>query len=89
MKNKIINYFIKKIKQEQHYSDEQIAEIKYGLEAIYLTISKTILIFIMAAFTGVFKEIYTFDMPLLENVYVKYLELLLEVLPTECMLVRL
>lgn len=50
--NKIMNYIIK----NGNYSKNELLEIEYGLTGIYLTISKMIIIFILAYFIGIFKE---------------------------------
>lgn len=50
--SKCINY----IKKKQKYNEKQLSEIQYGLESLYLTITKLILISIIAAFLGIFKE---------------------------------
>ena len=42
------------------YSEEKIEEIEYGLVGLYLTIYKTIVIFIVAAFLGILKELIIF-----------------------------
>lgn len=44
-------------KQYPNYSKEKIEEIMYGVEGIYLTISKTIVIFTLALIFGIFKEL--------------------------------
>lgn len=56
MKNIVVNSLIKFIKKYKKYSDEKIAIIKYGLEGIYLTISKTTVILLIAFFLGYFWE---------------------------------
>lgn len=55
--NKIMN-FIKKYNPE--HNEEQLEVIQYGLEAIYITITKTIIIFAIAYFLGVIKELIIF-----------------------------
>ena len=60
MKNFIINNSISYIKKYNNYSDTKIKEIKYGLEAIYLTFSKFIVISIIASLLGIFKEMLIF-----------------------------
>lgn len=52
--NKIMN-FIKKY--NPRYNNEQLEVIQYGLESIYITITKTIIIFIIAYFLGLVKEL--------------------------------
>lgn len=44
-------------KYNPNYNDEKMAEIKYGLIGLYLTITKTIVIFIVALFLNLFKEL--------------------------------
>lgn len=44
-------------KQYPTYSDDKLDEIMYGVEGIYLTITKTIIIFLIAAVLGIFKEL--------------------------------
>ena len=39
-------------------SNEKIDEIRYGLEGVYLTISKTIFIFALTYILGIFKEMF-------------------------------
>ena len=60
MKTKIINSSINLIKKNGNYSEEKLAEIKYGLEGIYLTISKLIIIGLIAYILGIFKEVIIF-----------------------------
>ena len=55
-------YFLKKIrkniiKQYPKYSKDKVDEIMYGVEGIYLTITKTIIISLIALILGVFKEL--------------------------------
>ena len=38
------------------YNDEKLLEIEYGLEGMYLTITKCIILFIVALILGIFKE---------------------------------
>ena len=42
------------------YSDVKLAELKYGLLGLYLLISKSIIIFGIALFLGIFKELLVF-----------------------------
>lgn len=57
MKKIIINGCINFIKKYNDYDDTKIAEIKYGLEGIYLTITKLIVIFTLSIILGIFKEV--------------------------------
>ena len=56
MKNFIINKCMNSIKKKNKYDDIKLKEIKYGLEGIYLTITKLVVIAILAAILGIFKE---------------------------------
>lgn len=55
--NKIMNY----IKQNTNYDDIKLKEIEYGLASIYITITKMIIIFLIAYLLGILKYciIYT------------------------------
>ena len=57
MKKYIINKCVCYIKNNTNYNDVQISEIKYGLEGIYLTITKMIIIFIIAFILNIFNEV--------------------------------
>lgn len=58
MKKRILNYCINAIKKNSgtEYDDVKLAEIRYGLETIYLTITKIIIIFTVSWLLGIFKE---------------------------------
>lgn len=56
MKKFIMNKCMNYIKNKTDYNDTKLAEIKYGLEGIYLTVSKLIIIFSLAIILGIFKE---------------------------------
>lgn len=56
MKKFIMNNCMNYIKNNTDYSETKLKEIKYGLEAIYLTISKLIIISIIALILDIFKE---------------------------------
>lgn len=60
MKNLIINKCINYISKYNKYSNDDIEIIKYGLEGIYLTLTKVTIIFILAALIGIFKEVIIF-----------------------------
>ena len=47
IKDKLLSYCIDKIRDLNKYDDIRLAEIKYGLEAFYLTVSKLIIILIL------------------------------------------
>lgn len=58
MKKKFLLLIENKIKKEYpKYSKEEIETIMYGVETIYITITKTIIIFSLAAIMGLFKEL--------------------------------
>lgn len=44
-------------KQYPNYSKDKLDEVMYGIEGIYLTITKTIIIFTLAFILGIFKEL--------------------------------
>lgn len=60
MKEIFLSNTINFITKYNYYSETQIKEIKYGLEAIYLTITKVIIISIIAILLGIFKESLVF-----------------------------
>ena len=51
-----MTFSINKIKEKGKYSDEKLEEIEYGLETIYLTVTKLIIIFGVAFILGIVKE---------------------------------
>ena len=61
MKNKIFNKIITIIKKNNNdINDEQLEIVLYGLESIYLTMTKIVVILILSYLMGIFKEaIYT------------------------------
>lgn len=56
MKKFLISKCMNYIKKNTNYDKTKLAEIKYGLEAIYLTISKLIIISMLTLILGIFKE---------------------------------
>ena len=57
MKEKFLNGSIKRIKKKYpEYDEEKIEIIAYGLEALYITITKTVVIFGVALILGILKE---------------------------------
>ncbi|MDD3392202.1 MAG: accessory gene regulator B family protein [Bacilli bacterium] len=60
MRNFVINNLMIFVKNNNTYNDVKLAEIKYGLEAIYLLFSKSIIIFSLAIILGIFKEFLIF-----------------------------
>lgn len=58
MKRKFLTLIKNKIKKEYpKYSKEEIETIMYGVETIYITVTKTIIIFSIAGILGIFKEL--------------------------------
>ena len=57
LKKKFLESSINLIKKNKKYSDEEIEIIAYGLEGIYLTITKAVVIFGIALLLGIFKEV--------------------------------
>lgn len=62
MKKLIINNCMNYIKRKSNYSEFKLKEIEYGLLSIYLTISKLIIISIIAFILGIFKEMIIFTL---------------------------
>ena len=59
MKKKILGYLKNEIIEKYpNYNNDKIDEIMYGLEGIYLTITKTIIIFFIAFILGITKELF-------------------------------
>jgi len=59
MKEKILKGSMNCIKKQYpNYDEEKLEEIEYGLEAVYITITKTFVIFSFAAVLGIFKEVF-------------------------------
>ena len=57
MKQKILNSIIKNIKNNNpHITEEKLEIISYGLESIYLTFTKIILIVVLSIILNIFKE---------------------------------
>ena len=48
------------IKKNGNYDEDQLAIIKYGLEGIYLTITKLIIILLLAYLLNIIKEVIIF-----------------------------
>ena len=57
MKEKFLNYALSSIHTYYpNYNDEKLAELRYGLEGFYLSISKMIIIIALSLILGIFKE---------------------------------
>ncbi len=60
IKNFVINNSMNLVSGTNKYNEEQLEEIKYGLEGIYLTLSKVVVILSISALLGLFKEAILF-----------------------------
>ena len=56
MKKKFLDSSMELITRNKQYSQDEIDIMRYGLETIYLTITKLIIIFLTAYLLGIFKE---------------------------------
>lgn len=57
MKEKFLNYTLSSIHTYYpNYNDEKLAELRYGLEGFYLSVSKMIIIVTLSLILGIFKE---------------------------------
>ncbi len=58
MKKRFLSHIRSAIKKQYpNYSEDKLDEIMYGIEGIYLTITKCIIIFSLALILGIFKEL--------------------------------
>lgn len=57
MKELVVNSIMNNITKYYDYDNTKINEIKYGIESLYLTISKTIIIFIISILINMTKEL--------------------------------
>lgn len=57
MKKKFLNSSMNLITQSRHYTKEQIEIMAYGLETVYLMVTKMIVIFALAYLLDIFKEV--------------------------------
>lgn len=55
-----MNYAMNIIKNNNNYDEEQLAIIRYGLEGLYLTITKLIIILLLAFILNLLKEVIIF-----------------------------
>ena len=60
MKKIIMNYTMNIIKKNGNYDEDKLAIIRYGLEGLYLTISKIVVIFLLAYILNILKEVIIF-----------------------------
>ncbi len=57
MKNLVVDKCMDIVNYDNRFDETKLAEIRYGLEGLYLQITKLIIIFIVAVFLNVFKEL--------------------------------
>lgn len=57
MKELVVNGIMNNITKYYDYDNTKISEIKYGIESLYLTITKTIIIFIISIILNITKEL--------------------------------
>ena len=57
MKKRFLNSCISLITKYNNYSKRDIQKLEYGLEGLYLTFTKMIIIFVLALILGIFKEV--------------------------------
>lgn len=57
MKKKFISITINYLKKYQKFSEDEIEKIRYGLEGIYLTLTKLVIIIALAYILGILKEL--------------------------------
>ncbi len=60
MKALIIDSIMKNISNNYNYDKVKLSEIRYGLETLYLTITKTIVVIIISLIIGTIKELLWF-----------------------------
>ena len=59
MKKKILNHCMSIVKDKYpEYDEDKLEVINYGLESIYLTFTKIIIIFILAIILKIWKEVF-------------------------------
>lgn len=57
MKEKFLDYTINYLKRYNNYSNEELKKLRYGLEGIYLTITKVIVILLVSLLLNIFFEV--------------------------------
>ena len=61
MKNLVLNGCIKLISNtNKEYDQEKLSIIRYGLESIYILLTKLVFIFVVSIFLHIFKEVVIF-----------------------------
>ena len=59
MKDKFLNSCINFITKYNNYTEKDIKKLRYGLEGIYLTLTKTIIIILLSLIFKIFFEVIT------------------------------
>ena len=62
MKKVVVDFLMKNISKNYNYDDTKLLEIRYGIETIYLTITKAIIVTIIAIIIGTLKELLWFSL---------------------------
>ena len=57
MKEQFLNSTINFLNKYNSYSEQDIKKLKYGLEGIYLTITKLIIVLLLSIILGIFREV--------------------------------
>lgn len=60
MKKVVMNYLMNLIKKNNDYDEDKLAIIRYGLEGLYLTITKLVIILLLAFLLNILKEVIIF-----------------------------
>ena len=60
MKEVIVKGIMQNISKNYNYDEIKLKEIRYGIETIYLTITKLIILIIISLLIGTFKELLFF-----------------------------
>ncbi len=60
MKKVVVDFLMKNISKNYKYDDTKLLEIRYGIETIYLTITKAIIVIIISLLINTFKELLLF-----------------------------
>lgn len=57
MKKRFLSTTVNFLKKYNEYTDEEIKKLNYGLEGLYLTLTKIVVIILLAFLLGIFKEV--------------------------------
>ena len=69
MKKVVMNYLMNLIKKNNNYDEEKLAIIRYGLEGLYLTITKFIIILLLII---VINKAITSNLPIFSIEFIFY-----------------